>query len=337
MRIQVIGAGVCGLSCAIRLQEAGHSVAIRAAAVSPATTSDVAAALWLPFALDTWSTDAARQATVSYRELAELAANEPDSGVRMRSVLGWFDAAETARWRDVVRGWRRCDPGALPAGVAARPGDRHAHLFAAPVADTRRFLPWLLARFQRMAAPADRAIDRRPLRALTEPFADGFELIVNCAGQGAAELAGDAAMYAAEGQIVRVAPCGIDFALVDDVDLEECAGARVFTYVVPRTEDLVLGGTFRQREPGDWRAPLPIAELRARILARCRARLPALAGARVLDERAGLRPLRRGGPRVQLERHAAGPIVHDYGHGGAGVTLALGCARDVVAAVASCP
>jgi D-amino-acid oxidase len=250
----------------------------------------------------------------------------------MRTVLGRFDPAESALWRDLVRGWRAADPSALPRAIAKPP----AHAFEAPVADTSRFLPWLRARFERAAAPADRAIDRRPVRSLAEPFSEGFELVVNCAGLGAAELAGDRSLYAAAGQIVRVPPCGIDFALVDDVDVEDLAGARVFTYVVPRTDDVVLGGTLQVRAPGDGRPVRPDPVLRERILARCRALLPALAGAPVLGERAGLRPLRRGGPRVELEQHPAGPVVHDYGHGGAGVSLALGCARDVVAAAARC-
>jgi glycine/D-amino acid oxidase-like deaminating enzyme len=42
----------------------------------------------------------------------------------------------------------------------------------------------------------------------------------------------------------------------------------------------------------------------------------------------GLRPAR---PSVRCERDAAQPrLVHNYGHGGAGMTLHWGCARDVV-------
>jgi D-amino-acid oxidase len=57
--------------------------------------------------------------------------------------------------------------------------------------------------------------------------------------------------------------------------------------------------------------------------------VPALRGARVVGEAVGLRPAR---PAVRLETEARprGTVVHCYGHGGAGVTLAWGCAEEVV-------
>ena len=57
---------------------------------------------------------------------------------------------------------------------------------------------------------------------------------------------------------------------------------------------------------------------------RASALVPALADARVLRHKVGLRPSR---PEVRLER--VGRVVHCYGHGAAGVTLAWGCAREV--------
>jgi D-amino-acid oxidase len=58
--------------------------------------------------------------------------------------------------------------------------------------------------------------------------------------------------------------------------------------------------------------------------------VPELRGARVLSRAVGLRP---GRPTVRLDRTlvAGRPVIACYGHGGAGVTLSWGCARDVVA------
>ena len=51
----------------------------------------------------------------------------------------------------------------------------------------------------------------------------------------------------------------------------------------------------------------------------------------MIEHVVGLRP---GRPEVRLEESEPGPsgtrILHDYGHGGAGITLAWGCAQDVV-------
>ena len=59
-----------------------------------------------------------------------------------------------------------------------------------------------------------------------------------------------------------------------------------------------------------------------------KARNLGLAPGRVIRDSVGLRPYRRA---VRVERE--GRIVHNYGHGGAGYTLAWGCAEEVAALV----
>jgi D-amino-acid oxidase len=68
------------------------------------------------------------------------------------------------------------------------------------------------------------------------------------------------------------------------------------------------------------------------VLDRVQALVPALRGAPVLSRAVGLRP---GRPTVRLDRTVVGgrPVVACYGHGGAGMTLSWGCARDVAALV----
>uniref|UniRef100_A0A8C6PHT8 D-aspartate oxidase n=1 Tax=Nothobranchius furzeri TaxID=105023 RepID=A0A8C6PHT8_NOTFU len=69
------------------------------------------------------------------------------------------------------------------------------------------------------------------------------------------------------------------------------------------------------------------------ILERCSRLEPSLRKAKVLGEWVGLRPSRKN-PRVekevvQVQGHRV-PVVHNYGHGGSGVTLAWGTALDVM-------
>jgi D-amino-acid oxidase len=99
-------------------------------------------------------------------------------------------------------------------------------------------------------------------------------------------------------------------------------------YMFPHGETILLGGT---NEEGDWdQEPKPfIAE---RIVAQCVAIDPRLRGAAILGHRVGLRPYR---PEVRLESEpfGSGVLWHNYGHGGAGVSLSWGCATEIAAGV----
>lgn len=102
-------------------------------------------------------------------------------------------------------------------------------------------------------------------------------------------------------------------------------------FIVPRGNGtLLLGGL---TEPHQWGLDLDLETYRPvqEMLRRCRDFLPALAGAELdPDEplRVGLRPFRRG--NVRLEREPGTCVIHNYGHGGSGVTLSWGCAQEVV-------
>lgn len=56
--------------------------------------------------------------------------------------------------------------------------------------------------------------------------------------------------------------------------------------------------------------------------------LPDLREDRVLGQIAGIRPFRRGQLRLEADAHADWPLFHNYGHGGAGLTTAWGCAHE---------
>jgi D-amino-acid oxidase len=134
---------------------------------------------------------------------------------------------------------------------------------------------------------------------------------------GARGLAGDDSVAPIRGQILRVRNPGLGRFWLDE---ENPAG---LTYVVPRSKDCVLGGT---AEEGAWDTrPDPEA---AGILRRCAALEPLLEDAEVLEHGVGLRP---GRPEVRLELEGLAdgtPLVHNYGHGGSGVTLSWGCAEE---------
>ena len=148
-------------------------------------------------------------------------------------------------------------------------------------------------------------------------------MVVNCAGLGARKLVGDPSMAPIRGQIVRVSNPGLERFSLDEGNPEGV------TYVVPRSDDCILGGT---AEEGEWDTE-PDPKTAANILRRCATLEPRLEGSEVLEHKAGLRP---GRPEIRLEREDVAhgvPRVHNYGHGGSGVTLSWGCAEDTLALV----
>ena len=151
----------------------------------------------------------------------------------------------------------------------------------------------------------------------------GPDVVVNAAGMAAGAMVGDDTVFPVRGQIVRVRNPGVDLSVRD----EEHPGGRA--YVHPRSEDCILGGTL---EVGDWDTVPDPAETAA-IVERCTDIVPALAGTRVLQTVVGLRP-GRPAVRVELDHDLLPvPVVHDYGHGGAGITIGWGCAQDVASLV----
>jgi D-amino-acid oxidase len=165
-------------------------------------------------------------------------------------------------------------------------------------------------------------IDTVPVSNLDQALAVA-PVVVNCAGIGARELVPDPGVRPVRGQVVVVTNPG-----VEEFFAEHPGPSRQLLYVLPHKSTVVLGGT---AEPD--RADLtPDPAVTRRIVARCTEAVPALAGATILAQRVGLRPA-RDAVRLEPEDRPAGRIIHNYGHGGGGVTLSWGCAREAAAQV----
>ncbi|WP_028651000.1 FAD-dependent oxidoreductase [Nocardioides halotolerans] len=302
-RVTVVGAGVIGLSCALRLLEAGHRVDVLARELPRETTSAVAAAIWYPYRA--WPQERVLAwSRSSYAAFAALAAEDPDCGVVLRegTEVG-LTRAEKPWWADAVPD--------LHETLDVPAGHDGGWAFTAPVVEMPVYLEWLASR----VLDAGGSITRLTLHGLPSAGGDGPTAVVDCAGLGAKFLAADPTLHPVQGQVV----------LVEQVGLErwwlESGSEGGPTYVVPRSRDVVVGGTDVE---GEWsRTPSP--DVAAAILRRALRLVPALAGAEVLGHKVGLRPAR---PEVRVER--VGDVVHCYGHGGAGVTLSWGCADEVV-------
>lgn len=308
--VLVIGAGVCGLTTAICLAEAGLGVTIRAARPPLETTSAAAGAIWGPHLVEK-DGPVTRWGQVTLATLRDLA-GQPGTGVRIgHGIEAWRQPAELPGWAEQLTDARRCEPAELPIGFAA--GWR----YSAPVVTMPVYLGYLLDRFTRGGGRLELA----QVGSLAEADAP---VVVNCTGCGARDLVPDHGLLPVRGQAVLVANPGLTEFFISPAD--DTAG---LVYMFPHGDTVLLGGS---EQRGNWDLD-PDPGLSRRILAGCAAIEPRLAGAAILAERVGLRPVR---PRVRLESEPLGPgrlLVHNYGHGGAGVTLSWGCARDVAGLV----
>lgn len=91
------------------------------------------------------------------------------------------------------------------------------------------------------------------------------------------------------------------------------------------TESVVLGGTHQE---GDYNKRVCEVDKRF-IIDGCRRMVPGLVNTQHLFDWVGLRP-GRVQLRLEAERQGNKLLIHNYGHGGSGVTLAWGCADDVL-------
>ncbi|WP_328521468.1 FAD-dependent oxidoreductase [Kribbella sp. NBC_00359] len=314
-RVVVVGAGVIGLTSAVRLAEVGHRVDVVAAEPPQATTSAVAGALWGPWLVEPrervlpW-------AAHTLRVLGELA-DHPSSGVRVATGVEVSRMSyDPPDWADLLPDRTPCTAEEIPQGYS------QGFRYSAPLADMPVHLDYLLTRLR--AAGGTLTIQR--LTSLDQASTDPRAVIVNCSGIGARQLVPDTALFPVRGyHVVTTNPGLTEFLEADTEDPVDLLA------IYPHGDHVILGGT---AEPEVWDRARDDA-IAAAIVARCVRLEPRLANATVIEHRVGLRPTRPA-IRVEAERSALGRLViHNYGHSGAGVSLGWGCAEEVVSFVSA--
>ncbi len=293
-----------GLSCAVRLLEAGHEVEVISDRFSPDTVSDVAAAIWYPF-LTAPADRADGWGVVTYAELERLAEQESESGVRMRDGKEYLrEAVDPPGWSEDIAAFRILDDSEIPEGYV------FGWQFRAPVIEMPLYMPWLRSRVEILGG------------SFVQSFVEDLnevsgEVVVNCVGLGARELCDDEEVRPARGQVIFI-------------DQDPGIGhfdqqPESLTYTIPRGDVTVLGGT---AQVDDWGMDIR-PEDNDLILSKVEALWPQLDRSKIVGGTVGLRPS-RSEVRLEVEYIGERKVVHNYGHGGAGVTLSWGCAEEVV-------
>jgi D-amino-acid oxidase len=228
-KVAVLGSGVVGLCTARVLQERGFRARIYAREFPPHTTSDVAGAEWSPDIVDRGSTLDERR---RFDRMLSL------SWRRFQSLVG-------ARWGVSPRPIYEAEgvPSGLddlPAGLLPAPHRldslpfaprRSARVYRTLLIEAPIFLATLVEEIRRAGGISVPRAFSTPgdLYSLPEP------VIVNCLGLGAGALFGDGAVVPIRGQLVHLRPQPLAYLL------DHPTG-----YMVPRSDALVLGGSFEE-------------------------------------------------------------------------------------------
>ncbi|XP_017783561.1 PREDICTED: D-aspartate oxidase [Nicrophorus vespilloides] len=320
LKVAVVGAGVIGLTTALEVQKKlGHRVAVTiyTSDVSPNTTGDVSAGLWTPYLLqETPETDVMRWSKVMHDYIHDLwkTGFAEEAGISLQSMIHLItDANEKLPgWGNIAFGFTE-----LTRKQLDQLGSEHKKYYAGGftfvsfTCEPCKLLPFLQKQF---LSNGGELIMRKVYDL--EEFAGKHEIVVNCAGLGAQDLLGDKQMQAIRGQVARVrAPWQFNTIMEGE------------NYIIVNMDCVVLGGTHQENDfdlsPKD--------EDKRHILNGCCNLVPSLQKSEVLKHMVGLRP---GRPkvRIEMERKIVNGkpmiIVHNYGHGGSGVTLCVGCAKD---------
>jgi D-amino-acid oxidase len=313
--VAIVGAGVSGLTCGVVFAERGFPVEIFAEQIGTQTTSGAAGALWFPYDAEP-ADKVIPWALATYKVLVDLA-KDPSSGVSMIELRQYSRAGEIQipNWASSfspvilseVEGSLNISESVFKSGFSLR----------VPLTDTTTYLDYLASRFQKAGGEIFSVRFEK-----LEDVDQTFDLVINCAGIGARELARDVVLEPHRGQV----------AIVPKIDNLNCAVVcddDPLMYAIPRANDCVFGGT------NDVSYNLnPDPATTKAIVAEC-TRVLKIDNSHVLRERVGLRPFRKSGVRLEKEKLRDGrTVIHNYGHGGSGFTLSWGCAENVFELIA---
>ncbi len=306
--IHILGGGVIGLTTAVTLQQIGYSVNIVTQRDAQNTVSGVAAAIWFPYKaypmkeVNEWS-------LYSYNKYLEL---EKDGNTGVSFIPFTIVEKETT-----APSWLASLPkGLKPTKNKTRYNgvDSIAYTALFPLIETPLFIKYLQNQFMELGGK----VQYETITSI-EDLDPGITYI-NCLGLGAAKIFNDPDMYPIQGQIVKLEPNADIKGLSIEYPIDSFEDEHL--YIIPRSDCIVVGGS----SVNNNFSTVADEKRTQRILNRAYSIVPELKKLKILDSVVGLRP---GRSRIKLSKDDNYNIFHNYGHGGAGYTVAWGCAEAI--------
>ncbi len=341
-RIAVVGGGVVGLTCADVLAPE-YDVTIIADKVGVKSDSWKATAIWHVYLVPEtelilgW-------AQYTLEKLCKLSLTDENAGIELvkgvelfrnsqQKIPSWshipplfkmLSVDEVATFND----YKNFDLSQDEISSLKQKPVLWGYHIEAPTADMLKYLAWLE---NKVLASGVEIIEKR-IDNLNE-LADNFDLLINCSGFGARELVNDLDFEVYKGQYFVIK--GSDTSPTTYVGDDD--HPKGMAYMIPRLGEVMIGGCAEKNLEDleltlTWDDTVKRAGLYVPWLRKC------LTTEQSREPVVGIRPCRTKGVRLELDEVSTSiPVIHNYGHGGSGFSLAWGCAEAVMDIVKSQP
>ena len=218
---------------------------------------------------------------------------------------------------------------------------KDAYTHNAPIVNTDKAMKYLMAHIRNKGADMETLLVKMPLKEQLAKHGYTPDGVINATGLGAENLGDPTDVFPVRGAIKRIANTdnekfkNLDEAYLVPTQVVDPTSPNDHTktvFLVPRSDEILIVGSIVQpyNDDLDLTADSPEVE---NMWKRARTFLPSLDDAKVIEEyplAQGLRPFTAKNAKVRADTSSGLNLVHNYGHGGSGWTLAVGCARTAV-------